>query len=186
MRLPIVIIGPMAAGKSTAARALARRLELRLVPLDGIRWYYHLQEGFSFSEEPSKAGFATVVRHWEPFSIAAVERVLAEFPDSLVDFGAGHAHYEDPGHARRLEAALASVPNVVLLLPSADLQHAEEICRARDQARLGPGWDASRVEVNARFVRSEQFRRVATHTVFVEGRSVDETVDAILQGLTRS
>ncbi len=182
-QLPVAFVGPMGAGKSATARALARRVGVRLVPLDAIRWYYHLTDGFDFAADPAGLDFTAVVRHWEPFSIAAVERVVAEFPDGVIDFGAGHAHYEDPERVRRLEVALAAVPNVVLILPSADPDEADAICRARDQARLGPAWDPSRAEVNARFVRSACFRRVATHTVIAGDRTVDQVVDAVLAGL---
>ncbi len=187
MRFPIVIIGPMAAGKSTVAGALARRLGVRQVPLDAVRWYYHLTDGFRFEAPPpaEKPSFAEVVAGWEPYSIRAVERVLAEFPDSVIDFGAGHAHYEDPARVARLEAALAPVPNVVLLLPYADLERTAAVGRERDAARLGAQFDESRAELNEVFVRSECFRRVAKHTVYVEDRSVDETVEEIVERLAR-
>lgn len=180
VKLPVVIIGPMAAGKSTVAGALARKLGVPQVPLDAIRWYYHLKDGFSFAEKPEVAGFAAVVRRWEPYSIRAVERVVAEFPDAVIDFGAGHAHYEDPERIRRLERALDPVQNVVLLLQSADLDRAAAVARERDQARLGPAWDPSRVDVNETYLRSECFRRVAKHTVVAEERPVDEVVEEIV------
>jgi hypothetical protein len=180
---PTVFIGPMGAGKSTTARALATRTGQDLVPLDAIRWYYHLTDGFSFTEEPQGQGFLARVRHWEPFSIRAVERALAEFPDAIHDFGAGHAHYTDPARVERLAAALAPVPNVVLLLPFADLDRTERVCRERDEARLGPEYDPTRAGVNTMFVRSPVFRRVATHTVFVEGRPVDAVVEELLRRL---
>lgn len=139
-----------------------------------------LKDGFSFATEQDQPGFGAVVRHWEPYSVAAVERVLAEFSDSIIDFGAGHAHYEDPELQARLERALAPLRHVVLLQPSTDVARSEEICRARDEARFGSQWDPSRAEVNARFVRSECFRRVATHEVYAEERTVDEIVDEIV------
>lgn len=183
--LPVVFIGPMGAGKSTTARALAARTGLPLVPLDAIRWYYHLKDGFSFVEEPQDQGFLAKVRHWEPYSVAAVERALVEFPAAIHDFGAGHAHYEDPGRVERLAAALAPVRNVVLLMPHADLDRTEAVCRARDEHRLGPEYDPTRAPVNTMFVRSSVFRRVATMTVYVEDRSVDAVVDELLERLVR-
>jgi hypothetical protein len=184
--LPIVIIGPMAAGKSTVAGALSRRLQVPQVPLDAVRWYYHLKDGLRFSDQIDHAkegGFAAVVRYWEPYSIAAVERVLTEFPDSIIDFGAGHAHFEDPDRVRRLEAALAPIENVILLMPSADVERTLALCTERDAERLGPQRDATRDPVNERYVRSECFRRVCKTTVFVEDMTIDETVDHIVAGL---
>lgn len=131
--VPVVFIGPMAAGKSTLARALARRTGLQLAPLDAIVWYVYLTQGYSFVEEPPGDAFADKVRHWEPHSIQAVERLLGDFPDAVFDFGAGHAHYEDPARVERLVRALEPVDNVVLVLPCADLDEAEAICNARDQ-----------------------------------------------------
>jgi hypothetical protein len=181
--LPIVIIGPMAAGKSTLARALSRRLGIRQVPLDAVRWYYHLVDGFDIAAQPEPGNFREVVRRWAPYSISAVERVLAEFPDAIIDFGAGHAHYDDPDHVRRLERALAPVRHVVWLRPFADHQRSAEVCARRDAERLGPQHDPSRAEVNEDFLRSACFARVATHTITVEGRSIDEVADALVPAL---
>lgn len=179
-RLPIVFIGPMAAGKSTTARALAARLDLPLVPLDAIRWYYHLQDGFSFVEEAEEMDFPTKVKGWEPYSIRAVEKALAEFPEAIHDFGAGHAHYGDPERVERLVAALAPIEHVVLVLPHADLDRTAALCDARDRDRLGAEHHPSRDVMNRTFIHSPVFRRVATHAVFVEGRSVDAVVDELV------
>lgn len=182
-RLPIVFIGPMAAGKSTTARTLAARLGLPLVPLDAIRWYYHLKDGLSFVEEAEQMDFPTKVAGWEPFSIRAVERALAEFPEAVHDFGAGHAHYGDPARVERLLAALAPIEHVVLVLPHADLDRTAAVCGARDRARLGAIHEPTRDVMNRTFIHSPVFRRVATHTVFVEGRSVDAVVDELVERL---
>ena len=46
---PIVLIGPMASGKSTIARRLEERTGLTNVPIDYIRGYYYFQHGFKLS-----------------------------------------------------------------------------------------------------------------------------------------
>ena len=48
---PIVLIGPMASGKSTIARLLEERTGLTNVPIDYIRWYYYFQHGFKLSKQ---------------------------------------------------------------------------------------------------------------------------------------
>lgn len=181
--LPIVFIGPMAAGKSTLSKALATRLGARLVPLDAVRWYYHLEDGYDFTAPEPEGGFPEIVRGWEPFSIAAVERALEDFPGSVFDFGAGHAHFEDPARVDRLEQALSTVAHVVLVLPHADLDATEQLCNQRDQERGGSRWSHSRDVMNRTFIHSEVFRRVATHTVFVEGRAAEQVVDELMAQL---
>ena len=109
-----------------------------------------------------------------------MERVIEEFPDAIIDTGAGHAHYEDADRLARLEAAMAKAGHVVLVLPDADPERCTEICDARDRERLGSHYDESRLEVNGRFVRSEGFQRVATHTLIAGQRTADELVDALM------
>jgi hypothetical protein len=178
---PIVFIGPMAAGKSTTARVLAKRLGLPLVPLDAIRWYYHLDDGFSFVDEAEEMDFPSKVRGWEPYSIRAVERALQEFPAAIHDLGAGHAHYGDPARVERLAQALAPVEHVFLMLPHADPARTEAVCEARDQARLGAIYEPTRAVMNRTFIHSPVFRQVATHTVHVEDRPVEAVVEELLR-----
>jgi len=183
--MPIVLIGPPAAGKSTLAARLAAELGRQHVPLDAVRFYYYLkQDGFSFAEQMSQPNFAAVVAYWKPFEIVAAERVVAEFPDAVIDFGAGQAHYTDPDRRARLEAALGPLPDVVRLLPSADPDEAERICIERDRQRLGEDWDPSRAELVGDFVRSASFAAVAKRTVITgDGRSVDDSLAELLEGL---
>ena len=125
-----------------------------------------------------------MAKYWKPFEIDAAERIVTEFSDSVIDLGAGHAHYTDPGRIARLEAAFAPIPNVVLLMPSLDLDRAEEICNERDKERLGKRYDPARADLTRVFVRSECFRRVAKHTVVTEERTVDETLEDVRALLT--
>jgi hypothetical protein len=183
VQLPIVFIGPPAAGKSTLASRLAADLGLPHTPLDLVRFYYFLrQPTFRLADQMAQPDFAHVVRYWKPFEIEAAERVLADFADAVIDFGAGQAHYTDPGRRARLRRALQPLPNVFLLLPSADLDRAERVCNERDQRRLGADYDPSRATLVRDFVRSESFREVASHTVITgEGASVDDALARVKQ-----
>lgn len=182
MQLPIVLIGPMCAGKSTVADALSRRLDLPQVPLDAVRYYYHVKAGMRWSDMVDRTDFSELVRFWQPYSIDAVERVLVEFPEAVIDFGAGHAHYEDEACNERLRAALEPVPHVVLLLPHEDPEEAARICLERGRER-GPTYlTSARERGNRVFIESPVFRSVATSTVYTQG-TVDEVVDRVLAAI---
>lgn len=58
--------------------------------------------------------------NWKPFEAYAVERMMADRPLAVIDFGAGHSVFEDETLFERVRVALEPFPNVVLLLPSAD------------------------------------------------------------------
>jgi acetolactate synthase-1/2/3 large subunit len=60
---PIILIGPMAAGKSTVAKELARLTGVRNVPMDRVRWYYYFKDGFTLEEELSKPSFKEVMEY---------------------------------------------------------------------------------------------------------------------------
>lgn len=183
VQLPVVLIGPMAAGKSTLAAAVAARIGAPHVPLDAVRYYYYLKQGFRLADQLAAPDFAAVCRLWKPFEIGAAEQVVTEFADAVIDFGAGQAHYTDPERRRRLRAALGPLPNVVLLMPSADLDEAERLCNERDRARLGPQYDPGRAAMARAFVRSESFREVAKHTVITGGRPVEASLEELVAKL---
>jgi len=180
MHLPIVLIGPIAAGKSTLGHAIAERLGVRQVPLDAVRFYYFLQSGFSFAEQARQPDYVALARYWKPFEIDAVERILQDFPNAVIDFGAGQAHFEDPARLARLQAALAPLPNVFLLLPHADPDRCAALCLERDQKRLKDRWDPAREQLIEQFVRSASFRSVAKHTVVTGDRPVDASLEEVL------
>jgi deoxyadenosine/deoxycytidine kinase len=46
----VVLIGPIAAGKSSVAEVLAEQLGCRNVPLDLVRWAYYFRMGYDLAE----------------------------------------------------------------------------------------------------------------------------------------
>jgi hypothetical protein len=178
----VVLIGPINVGKSTVGGLLAERLGRPQLSIDAVRYDYYKEIGWSEEEQGrigAAEGFLGVYRYWKPFEIHAVERALAEHRGSVIDFGAGHSVYEDPALFARAAAALAPFRNVVLLLPSPDDDESAAILRERTTAKLGG------VELNRFLVTSPELRGLATLTIYTDGKTPEETADAIVAWLPR-
>jgi shikimate kinase len=98
MTTDIILIGPISVGKSTVGSLLSQRLGWTQRSMDDLRWDYYQEIGYD--EELAKhkretEGFWGLYRYWKPFEAYAVERLLAEHQQCVIDFGAGHSVYED-------------------------------------------------------------------------------------------
>ena len=94
--MDVVLIGPIAAGKSTIGKLLSAALGLPHCSIDDVRFGYYSEIGY---DDPlakrlyESEGFWDLHRYWKPFEAHAVERVLEDHPNSVIDLGAGHSVY---------------------------------------------------------------------------------------------
>lgn len=126
------------------------------------------------------------MKYVRPFYVHAVERVLDDYSDCVLTFGAGHVVHDDPSLFDRVSAALAPYPNVVLLLPSEDMDESMTILHGRILERVAEyaeeGEDYSwAIEENKHFVLHPSNMRLAKATVYTDGRSPEETCEEIVQ-----
>lgn len=178
MKSDIILIGPISAGKSTVGALLADRLGLPQCSMDSLRWDYYKEIGYD--EELAKhkretEGFSSLLQYWKPFEAYAVERLLSEHEQCVIDFGAGHSVYEDVALFQRVQQALAPYPNVVLVLPSPDLDESVQILNERNEY-VPDG----KPNVNEHFVRHSSNYELAKFTVYTKGKTPSETCDEIL------
>ena len=172
----VVLIGPFGAGKSTIGKLLAERLGRPQRSLDDLRWDYYKEIGFDMAEQQAageRDGFLGVYRYWKEFEVHGVKRVLEEYPGAVIDFGAGHSVQEDDAKFARVHELLAPLPNVVLLLPTPDPAESVTILAERKALKVG---DIPLVEY---LVTHPGYRQLATHTLYTEGRTPEETSSAI-------
>ena len=131
----IVLIGPMGTGKSTLGALLANRLNRPRVSVDDVRFEYYKEIGWDQEVQNkigSEEGFIGIYRYWKPFELHAIERILSDHQDSVVDFGAGHSVYDLEEHADRARRLLAPLPNVFLIQPSPDPRNPCRSCMSED------------------------------------------------------
>lgn len=134
MKSNIILMGPIRVGKSTIAQLLSAKLGLPRISLDDVRWTYYREIGYK--EELARqinqtGGLVALVFYWKQFDAYAVERVLADHPNTIIDFGAGHSVYESNELFARVQTVLAPYANVVLLMPSPNSAGSIEILNER-------------------------------------------------------
>lgn len=174
----IVLIGPMGAGKSTVGALLAKKLGLPQCSMDEHRWSYYQEIGYdeALAKQKRETEGAWAINHyWQPFEAYAVERLLADHKNCVIDFGAGHSVYEDDALFQRVQRALAPYTNVILLLPSADLDESLRILHKRNEQL-----PEDIQQVNEHFVRHRSNYRLAKFTVYTKGHTPEGTCSKIL------
>jgi len=129
-------------------------------------------------ELQKQRGFRAVYEYWKPFEAHAVERLVSEHSNCVIDFGAGHSVFEDTELFERVRKALTPFQNVVLLLPCPD---ADESIRTLADRQGSSSQDI--LELNAHFVRHHSNHSLATHVVYTNGKTPEETADEVM-GLT--
>ena len=179
MPFDIVLIGPQSAGKSTVGSLLAKRLNLPQYSMDELRWAYYREIGYDETLAKQKReteGAWGIIRYWKPFEAHAVERLLSEHTNCVIDFGAGHSVYEEPTLFGRVQRALSAYPNVVLLLPSPDLDESLHILNKRNR-----DLPADIRATNEHFIRHPSNQILAKFTAYTQGKIPAETCEEILQ-----
>ena len=179
LRSDIILIGPIRSGKSTLGRLLAEALEAPQISLDGLCWDYYKEIGF---EEPNATVTGPDGLIVSRFLLYALERLLADHCECVIDLGAGHSVHREPTDLLRMQNALAAYPNVFLLLPSPDLKTSSDILAERNlnnrwlQTFLQQkGWNP-----NEFFLHHPSNATLARHILYTEGKSPEQTRDEIL------
>ncbi len=183
MNQTIILIGPMGAGKTTIGKLISEQLGLQNVSLDEIRQPYYDEIGYDNAvakQIHSERGMAGILEYWKPFEAHSVERVLQDYDNCVIDFGAGQSVYDDEALFAKVKMALEPYPNVVLLIPSADK---DEAIQALD-TRIPPDVPAEIIpwykDMNAYFVRHHANTDLAKIVVYTQAKTPDETCDEII------
>lgn len=187
MNTTIVLIGPMCAGKSSTARLLAERLGCPYVELDELRWAYY-RELDAYEEvvamlKGGQIGLLDQYNYWKPFEAHAVTRVVQDYPNCVLDFGAGHGVYEDEVLLASVQQALSSVAHIILLLPAPDLEESTAVVNTRFAKLLqevAGTVNPEALQLNEHFVKHPSSRRLATTILYTGEHTPEEVCDEIV------
>jgi hypothetical protein len=120
-------------------------------------------------------GVWALYSYWKPFEAFAVKKVLRELDDCVIDFGAGHSVFEEESVFDLIEHVLLPFKNVVLLLPSEDIEESLEILAERR------GYDDSTRDLNRHFLEHPSNRRLAKHIVFTKNKTEEMVAQEVIQ-----
>ncbi len=184
----IILIGPATVGKSTIGLLLSKALYKERICLDAHAQAFQYYEAAGWSkakheEIKTKEGKLAAYIKMRPAFVYAVERILKEFPDAVIDFGAGHSHYDESMYFEKVEKALEGFNQVILLLPTPDLTESVKILRARSQAIRKTSWRIEDYDFITRWTKDMCNARLAKYTIYTEGKTPEETRDEVLEKL---
>jgi shikimate kinase len=179
----VILIGPVGVGKSTLGRLLAAKLGVPQRPMDRHRWSYYNEIGYENELADrlyKEKGFVGVYRYWKPFEAYAVWRLLSDYSDCVIDMGGGHTVYEDDALFARIQKILEPYPNVILLLPTPDLDESVRILRERAGDEVSTDLD-----FHEHFVKHHSNHDLAKIVVYTEGKTPEESCEEISALLTQ-
>jgi shikimate kinase len=189
MNSTIILIGPLGAGKTTVGQLLAEKLNLPFCSIDQVREAYYQKVGYdntlAAQIAASPQGLQGVIRYSKPFEVQMVEQVLADH-HGIIDFGASNSVYDDKALFARVENALAPYPNVILLLPSRDLDESVEILKNRLTqmlSKVGKQFTDELFELNKYFVQHSSNPRLAKLITYTKDKTPEDICDELVQKL---
>ena len=180
----IIIIGPVGTGKSTQGQLIAKALNKRSLSLDSVANDYYEASGFGslqFQEAKKEKGYLEAYRLWWPSLAYAAQQVVKDYNDCVIDFGAGHSHYEDEILFEGIRKALAHYQNVIFLLPARDLDRSVSILRQRSIEERKRDWIHDGYDFIEHWVKDDCNRLLSTKTFYTEGKTPEELRDEILE-----
>ena len=165
----IILIGPSGAGKSTVAEELRKITYLPRLSLDRI------------ANADRRNGVMRNFNSPDEYNLSLIQKVLdvavKEGAPGIVDFGAGHSVYRSKEIFEKVKKLLSNFDNVVLLLPSENIEESIDIMAKRSTGDYS---------TNREFILSPCNKELATMTVYGNNRTPEEIAKDILDRIKDS
>lgn len=173
----IIIIGPIGVGKSTVAPEVARRTGKKHIDMDELREEIYALTDFSkklLKKAYSKGGIVGWHDYQKPFELFAVQTLLEQNTNAVIEFGGGQSVYTDETQAATFLNLIKDEPFVILMLPCENSVRSAKILG--DRAR-----NIDEKILNDIFITSETNKKAAKYVVYTEGKTPEETISEIVK-----
>jgi hypothetical protein len=189
-RQEIIIIGPMAVGKTTLALHLSERLEILNFPIDRLKWYYRFKNEYDIAigtKILKSEGFRSLLNYGNNyFNLNEIVQILDEFRGGIFDFGASHTYFENKRELEEAKRIFDPFINVILLLPTPNFSTNCFILENRLRKRYEDvEWKKevlnSYLEQNRIFLHSKSYAELAKFTFYTETKSIEDIGKEILE-----
>jgi len=180
----IIFIGPVGVGKSTLGKLVAEGLNKESISLDEIAVNYYEANGFSFSEFREielNRGKLVAYQYWWPSLAYAAKKVVQDYPNCVVDFGAGHSHYESNDLFETVKQSIPRESYVIFLLPSPDIDKSVSIIREKCLKYLKTDWKYGDYDFIEHWIKDKCNHILADKIIYTENKTPMESRDEILE-----
>jgi shikimate kinase len=175
---PIILIGPIGAGKTTVGKLLAQKLSLPFYSLDEEAPRYTVPLGYSDDHydllKKQKGPFAAYDYAREFFD-EAVLQFLAAHDQGIFDFGGGHPVVPDIKKQERIVNALKPYSHIFFLMPTSDIEESLSILRKRNEL------SEDEADFNTLYFKDKTYWEIAKFIIYTEGKSPEQTCEEILE-----
>jgi hypothetical protein len=183
MNLPLLLLGPDHAGKTSVGKLLAAQLDLPLHHLWEFTGEYWKEAGYT--EEAAQTAWDNggndgLYHYYQPLEAHAIERAVKDHPHCILELGAPQSVYDDPALFERVRTVLEPYAHIALILPTPDVDAALEILRKREEVIFEGR------EMNEHFIRHPSNYELAKQVVYTEGKTPEETCEDLFNTIDSS
>ena len=169
----IILTGPIGVGKSTQAKLLGKEFNQPVCVYDEVKDNYRYKIGLSREkalEIDAEHGVYAMLEYMNEFKSKILEPIINDHPGHIIDLGAGAHSFDEPHQVERARSAFAPAKDILLLLPSDDLE---------TNIKSLPGLKEN-YEVNTFLMMHPTNELFATKTIYTLNKSVEEVLQDIM------
>lgn len=169
----LVLTGPIGVGKSTQAKLLGEKLNRPICVYDEVKDKYRYKIGLNREKALAiltKSGLYAMLTYMNEFKSQILHPIISDHPGHIINLGAGAHSFDEPHQVERVRKAFAFVDEVILLMPSTDLE---------TNIKSLPGIKEN-YEVNTFLIMHPTNKMFATKTVYTLNKTPGEIMSEIM------